>query len=337
MNILLTGYAGGIGSTLLPYLLTEYKVFVVDANYDPTYIKHKNILGVHTIYLGLGADSLNLETLFNTTHRCDFDCIIHLAAMTSLPECEENVFGSFQDNVCSTQFLLRLAERLRIPRFVFASSSAVYDGLRDKGNVLTEESATNPVLNYALHKKMSEDMCMAYAEKFGIDMSILRFFNVYGPNQNITRKSPPLVNYIVREFFNQRVPLLHSDGLQTRDYIHVNYVCQAIIEAMHRNVGCNVYNICSGEGITVREIVDVIMSDLNVDKSLAPVYTNAANFWQDYDIHIDRKLIQKEVNKTLIGSFRKAHEKLKWCPKHGPRVLIPITARQIWEKLSTCE
>ena len=114
-----------------------------------------------------------------------------------------------------------------VKRVIFSSTSAVYEN--NKEFPCSENDEVSPSLIYPNSKLQSEMLCKSYVETYGLDVVILRFFNVYGPHQDLKRKHPPLIGYVIRELFYDRTPVLHSNGFQERDYVYTQDVAARML------------------------------------------------------------------------------------------------------------
>ena len=323
MKILITGIAGGIGSTL------GHRLFKLG----------HEIVGVDSFENGHG-ENLTIDgeqfCKFYKLRTQDFlilgllgyerpDVVVHLAATSSLPECEQDSCKCYLNNTMLTQALLESARNNNVKKFIFASSSAVYENNNEK--LLSEELIVKPMLAYPLSKKLSEDICLSYIEKYNMNVSILRFFNVFGPRQDIYRKSPPLINYIVREMAKGNVPQLHSDGNQSRDYISVDKVCKSILGCIEKTA-VGIYNVCSGQVISVKEIYDIINKTLAFHTPAQ--YNKSENLWKDYNLDLKESTISKEVNKFSLGLNNKIQKDLNINLSEDTKSLISSTSSQIY-------
>ncbi len=324
MNALITGGLGGIGSTFGYFLFKRgINVFAID-NLNNGYKENSEINGESYCTLFHG-DIRNTEFLRQIITENKISAIIHLAAISSLPACEENPIECYSVNTMGTLSVLEAARTTGIKTVVFASTSAIYENVKDN-KLLTESLCIpNPTLVYPISKKHSEDLCKSYREKYNIRIPILRFFNVFGPRQDIYRKSPPLINYITREILNNRIPVLHSDGKQSRDYIHVDDVCRALFTALYK--GKKTYNICSGKLISVNEIYEIISKTLNFPYPAK--FNPPEKLWKDYNININEDLIAKETNKTALGCNEKIKKELKITIDTDIKKLIAETVLEI--------
>ena len=327
MKILLTGAAGGIGSTLGHYLYKKGHTLTLIDNLRNGYFENLTINGENFgKFYNLDICNPDLANLLE----CEYDCIIHLAAITALPDCETNAVETINVNVSGTMNLLECARKWKVPHVVFASTSAVYENNKEK--LFTEDLEINPRLWYSLSKKMAEEVCESYRINYNMPITTLRFFNVFGPRQDIHRKHPPLINYIVREISNNNSPMLHSDGEQKRDYIHVDDVVKLIDVCLDKKPD-DTFNVCTGTLISVNEIANYICEVFDTD--IKPNYREASKLWDNYPelfdgkYPLDKKIVAKETNKYSKGSYKKAKELLGWEPNTNIEFLIKKVVEEI--------
>jgi len=332
MNILLTGAAGGIGSTLGYNLYKQGHNLTLIDNFRNG---HRANLSINNESFGkfIECDICDVD-LFNKLYGQQFDCIIHLAAITELPDCESNPEDTIRVNVIGTMNIFECARKLNISHIIFASTSAVYEN--NKELQFTEDLQVSPKLWYSLSKKMAEDVCESYRTNYNMTITTLRFFNVFGPRQDLYRKNPPLINYLVREFIAGKKPLLHSTGNQQRDYIHVDDVIE-IIKQCIINKPNTTFNVCTEQLLSVRDIVSCVQESLNV--SIEPIYRDAVKLWDSYPALFSgyypllEKVVVSETNKYSKGSNQKALSMLNWVPNIDLKKTIKRVAIEIKETL----
>lgn len=327
MKILLTGAAGGIGSTLGYYLsLKGHDLTLID-NLRNGYLKNLFINGKQFgQFYKLDICDYNILNLLDD----DYDCIIHLAAITALPDCETNAVDTVNINVAGTVNILECARKWGVPHVIFASTSAVYENNEEQ--IFTEDLEINPRLWYSLSKKMAEEVCESYRTNYGMKITTLRFFNVFGPRQDIHRKNPPLLNYLVREIEQGNVPILHSNGEQKRDYVHVDDVVKLIDKCLDKKPN-DTFNVCTGSLLSVNEIVSYVCEVFNTN--IEPTYRDATKLWDTYPELFDgyyslkKEIVAKETNKYSKGSYQKAKRLLDWEPNTDLKYLIKQVAIEI--------
>lgn len=305
MKILITGAAGGIGSTLGYELSKNGHQLVLIDNFRNGYRENLTIDG-ETFGEFHEIDIRNYEEVCKIFEKNDIEIVIHLAAITSLPDCEINKSECIDINVIGTLNILKASKRFNVKNFIFSSTSAVYEKNAVEQAPYGEELFVNPTLFYSLSKKMAEDICRTYVENYGLNVQILRFFNVFGPRQDIHRKTPPLINYIVKCLLSNEAPVLHSDGNQARDYIYVKDVVNIIDKMIESNTSTTL-NLCSGKLLTVNEIFSIIQNTLQ--SSIVPIFRDSSNLWDSYQVLFDdglkRDIVAKETEKFCLGDNSK--------------------------------
>jgi nucleoside-diphosphate-sugar epimerase len=300
-KILITGAAGGIGSPLAASLIGEDLILVDN-------LSGGSLQNLRRLQVNLpvhNCDLTNFQEVENLFAKQKPSHVVHLAATTSLPECQSAPGLAIRNNVEATANLLELS-RFYDCKFVFASTSAVYESTTSAS--FNETDLVKPHLIYPQTKLMSENLCESFARDYGLDVLILRLFNVVGPYQNFFRQSPPLLNYLVFEYLQGRNPLLHSDGRQSRDYVSVFDVCKAFklaLEKVDQKRPTDIVNICSGTKNSVREIDQIVRSTL--ETNLLPTFNKSNAFWDSYEKlfrgekRLSSEVVADEVTKESLG------------------------------------
>ena len=320
MKILITGAAGGIGSTLGYLLYKRGNDLILVDNLRNGYEENLIING-ETFGRFYNMD-INSDPFHELVDNEIPDAIVHLAAITSLPDCEVNYRECIRCNVEGTASVLGAARKSGIEKIIFASTSAVYENTPLGEGGFLESDDINPRLFYSLSKKMSEEICMSFSENYGMNITTLRFFNVFGPKQDIHRKSPPLINYIVRELSNNRSPILHSDGKQSRDYVYVNDVVDLIEKCLNRDhKGYATFNVSTGTSTSVQDILESVKSGIDLENEINAVYRNPDRLWDSYMDLFDGKyslkksIVEKETLKKSLGNNDLSKKLLDWYPE----------------------
>jgi len=302
-TVLVTGACGGIGSKLVPFLLDiGYRVIAVDNLYSGSWEDLKSHANLTEITLDI-SDSVEVNALFGNF---EINYCIHLAAISSLPECQINPVRAFEVNFLGTQIVAELcAQQGHFEQFLFASTSAVYEGA--EAQVLTEELPVSPLLVYPQSKYFSEHCLNAMFRSRGFPVVNLRFFNVFGDRQNITRKSPPLINYLVRELFANRPPVLFGWNAPGRDYISVDTVISIIARLLGNKSSLGkTYNLCTGKTLEVKEIYSIVADTMN--SLILPVLEPPRKLWSSYPelshgtFALKPEFVEAEANKFSLGS-----------------------------------
>ncbi|MFP3209058.1 MAG: NAD-dependent epimerase/dehydratase family protein [Nitrososphaeria archaeon] len=236
MRILVTGAAGFIGSRLAAALRARgHEVVGVDIRGGE---------GVEVV------DVRDLGALSELASRLRPDAVAHLAALISAPESLERPAEYLEDNVMGTVNALEAARRSGAGRFLYFSSVAVYGEPSELP--LREDSPLNPVNPYGLSKAMGEEAVRGYGRFYGLGYVILRPSNVYGPGQS--PEYAGVIESFARAIAEGRRPVIHGDGGQTRDFVHVDDVVEAAALALESGVRGRTYNVSSGRSISVNEL-----------------------------------------------------------------------------------
>lgn len=327
MKILITGGAGFIGSQLGFYLLDKgHQVTLLD-NLKYGYLDNLIKDGkTFPNFICMDIRDQRLENLMNNT-----DIVFHLAGISSLPECQNNPLEAYSVNVAGTANVLEMARRNNVKRVIFSSTSAIYE---NETSFPTRESVdAKPTLVYSLSKKHAEDICQSFRQIYGMDITILRFFNVYGPHMDYQRPNPPLVSYIIKCLLKRQSPILHSDGKQKRDMIYVSDVlniCQKVIT--NPNARNEVFNVGSGTTTSVQEVYDLIAKALGIT-NIHPRYRTAEQIWEKYPELFSKKypfnsrILKNEVNKYTLASIKKAKKALGWIPQVSIEAGLKLTVQ----------
>jgi nucleoside-diphosphate-sugar epimerase len=335
MNVLITGAAGGIGSTLCLLLKRKgHNVFGLD-NLNNGY-KENLFENGEQICEFIEMDIRETDKLRQFLQEKQIDSVVHLAALTSLPECESNPAECISVNVGGTASVLNAA-RFGGQHVIVASTSAIYENNSKAQAPFMEEIEVKPRLFYPLSKKLMEETITSYIKNYKMNITTLRFFNVFGPRQDIHRKSPPLINYIVREVKNDRKMTFYSNGFQMRDYIHVDDVANMIEVCLNKKYS-EIFNVCTGTLTSVRDIIKYAKKafDKKIDYSFEP----SVNFWNNYGslyegkCHLDNSVLDNEVNKFALGSTSKSKLLLGWEPNKNIESLMIQTMRENYERYS---
>jgi len=309
-NILVTGGAGFIGSHLVDTLIEEksHKVTVFDvleeqvhgkSNIPPYYLNKKA-----KFIKGSVVDYNKLEELIKQN-----EIIFHLAAMVGVGQSMYQINKYVKNNILGTANLLDILANSDhiIEKLIITSSNTIYgegksacrkcgiifpklrafEQLENKDwdvncpncglkveTLFTDENAPFDSSSiYALTKQAQEQMGLLVSDTYGIDTTILRFFLVYGTRQALSNPYTGVCAIFSSRLFNGKSPIVFEDGLQSRDFVNVKDVCQALILAMEKKEAKGeIFNVASGEPITIKEVAEIITEKIN--PKLKPSYTN---------------------------------------------------------------
>lgn len=322
-KLLITGGAGGIGSVFVNSLTNEFEIDVVD-NLNNGSLENLTNININFIESDI-SDVRTYEKL-----QKDYDCVFHLAAISSLPFCENNKSLAFKYNFQGTLMLIEYCRKNNINNFCFASTSAVYENNDDM--IFSEHLDVNPDLIYPSSKKYSEDVLKSYIKNYGMSITILRFFNVFGPNQDISRSNPPLLNYLIRELNLNNKPNLHSDGTQARDYVYVKDLITLFMKIINKP-SKEIFNVCTGKLLTVNDMLGYVSKYFDKDPSYVN-WHNPKNLWNDHselfegDFPLNKERVAKETLKYSLGDNSKISKYYDWNPRTDFNNLINETIEE---------
>lgn len=256
-HYLLTGTAGFIASNVAGQLLDRGDTVVGIDNMNDAYdVRLKNWrldqLDGRAGFTFVEGDIERLEILRPLFEGHRFDAVINLAARAGVRQSVDNPQVYIDTNVTGTLNLLRLSHEHGVGKFVVASTSSLYGG--ENPRPYSEDLNTDhPLSPYAASKKAAEALCHTYHFLFGIDVSVVRYFTVYGP---AGRPDMSLFRFV--QWIREGKPVnLFGDGKQERDFTFVDDVARATIAAL-RPLGFEIINIGSDEPIVLSDAVALV-------------------------------------------------------------------------------
>lgn len=261
--ILVTGGAGFIGSHLIDKLLEKKLEVVVidDFNdfYDPN-IKRKNVEKhlKNKNYKLFEGDICNLDFLKEIFSKFPFKMIVHLAARAGVRPSLKDPLIYERTNGIGTLNLLNLAKENNIKNFIFASSSSVY-GINSKVPFSEDDPIEKPISPYASTKRANELMCFTYHHLYGINITSLRFFTVYGPRQRPEMAIYKFTNLI---YNNKPIPV-YGDGKSKRDFTYIEDIIEGVLSSMEKAYPFEIINLGESRTIELLELVSLIEKFLN--------------------------------------------------------------------------
>ena len=241
-KVLITGGAGFIGSFLAHKLVNLGRdVTIVD---DLSMGRKENIDDIDvTFYQHNVCDHQFMHELLA---KGEFDYIYYLAAVSSVADSVERPLETHevnQESVVNTLEYIR-KKKLPIKKFLFTSSAAVYGNSPDFPK--REDSHVQPLTPYAIDKYASERFTIDYGNLYGLPTAAVRFFNVYGPRQNPDSPYSGVLSIITKCMKESRPFTLYGDGSQTRDFVYVDDVVNALIAISKQSGKPRVYNVANG-------------------------------------------------------------------------------------------
>ena len=256
MISLVTGGAGFIGRRLVERLLDDGdRVIVLD---DLSSGDGDKLDGRAELVVGSILDAEALARACQGVNR-----VFHLAAIASVARCNEDLTASHRVNLTGFVGLLEiLAQGASRPALVYASSAAVYG---DNPEVpLLETAGPRPLSPYGADKLGCELHAAAAAAVYGLNSTGFRFFNVYGPGQDPSSPYSGVISRFVEKMMRGEPVVLHGDGLQTRDFVFVDDVVDALVRGSARqpDPSARVYNVCTGRETTIRQLAEMLREQI---------------------------------------------------------------------------
>ncbi|MGA1845867.1 SDR family NAD(P)-dependent oxidoreductase [Deferribacter abyssi] len=256
MKILLTGAAGFIGYFTAKKLLEEgHEVIGIDNlnHYYDVRLKEyrKNELEKNDKFTFIKIDISNFEALSVIFQTYKFDAIINLAARAGVRYSIINPFVYYETNSTGTVNLLELAKNYKVNKFVLASTSSLYAG---QPMPFTEDKPVNtPISPYAASKKSAEVTCYTYHFYYGIDVSVVRYFTVYGP----AGRPDMSVFRFISQIYNEQPITIYGDGSQSRDFTFVEDIAAGTVKAL-KPVGYEIINLGNNSPNKLSEVIEKI-------------------------------------------------------------------------------
>ena len=306
-NIIITGGAGYIGQALSWYLYKKnYLPIIIDRSSQKK-IKKKNSKYGKVF-------NINIRDIDKILRKYKCDTIIHCASNNIVWESKNNPIKYYKSNVSDTIDMLCKAEKYKIKKIIYASSSSVYGSI-DVSKKINEETPLNPSSCYGRTKKINEDIIKDFSNSYGFKYVFLRLFNVsgailendfkHGPKKNSTTaiaravtwgKNKKNSKYIITSTKKNKI---NSNNTPVRDFTHVLDIAQAFYKSLvylNKNKKNNEFNIGSGsDGINVLDLIKKIEKDLKIKINYS----------------ISKKI--DEIN-FMVPNIDKAKKKLKFNP-----------------------
>lgn len=257
-NYLVTGCAGFIGAKVSELLLAEGHTVVGVDNLNDAYdirLKQWRLAqiegqsGFEFHHLDV-FDRAALEALWKSSSK--FNAVINLAARAGVRQSVENPWAYFDTNVTGTLNLLELCRQRDVSKFILASTSSLYG--KDNPMPYREDANTNrPLSPYAASKKAAETLCYTYYYLYGIDVTVFRYFTVYGP---AGRPDMSMFRFVQR-ISEGLLITVYGDGQQSRDFTYVDDIARGTVAALNP-LGYEVINLGSDHPAVLMDVVRMV-------------------------------------------------------------------------------
>jgi UDP-glucose 4-epimerase len=295
MRILITGGAGFIGSYLCEkYTKEGHTVLCLDNFLSGNLLNVRHLLDYRNFKLVKGdvRDFNRLERISR-----ELDVIFHMAAQIHVDRSYVEPRLTYDINVMGTQNVLEVARIYDVKKVIHASTSEVYGSAQYVP--IDEKHPLDAPHPYGASKIAADRMCNAYVKTYGMDISIPRFFNIFGPRQRDIAYGG-VISIFTRRVLNNIPPIIYGDGRQTRDYTYIEDAISAFDLVLNHESRLEPINIGSGKEVSIIDLAKMIIDLCGKKGKIKPV-------------HVEPRI--GEV-KQLIADARKAKEVLGWKPKY---------------------
>ena len=298
---LVTGSSGFIGYNLCNYIIKRgHNVFGLDLDEKYNSLKKwrnekLNEIGVKTFCVDI-SDKYQLDD-FKNKNNASFKSIFHLAGLAGVRRSLEIPEKYYDANLRGTLNILNLASHINVDSLVFSSTSSVYGGNKNSSK---ETDNLNPISPYANSKLLAEKICKLYSISNNLNVSILRYFTVYGeagrPDMSILR--------FIDNIFNGNPITIYGDGNQERDFTYIEDVCDATFKSS-RLVDFNILNIGNSKPVKLNDIVNIIEKKLN---KKAKIINEPKNNLDVFKTHADNSRAMNLLKWVPVFSIEKGIE-----------------------------
>jgi len=297
MKYLITGCHGFVGKYMIDYIKngeSDSEIFGLDIIDKPD-----DLLNLSQYYK---VNLLEKDKIQEILSAIQPDYIIHLASFSSVGYSWNFPKESFINN---TNIFLNLIETIRtlIPKCKILSigSSEEYGNVSNDNIPITESCPLNPISPYAVARVSQEHLSMVYFKGYNINIVCTRSFNHIGPGQSdkfvissIIKKMCEIKKFNKNELWVGNIDII-------RDFLDVRDVVRAYYLLLKNGKSGEVYNICSGKGYSIRQIIDFVKEILNIN----------------FEIKVDPNILRPTENKIVIGSNEKINKEIGWIPTYN--------------------
>lgn len=260
MKYLITGGAGFIGSNIAAHLVEKGEhIRILD---DFSTGRKENIASLVGKVEVIDGDTRDYWTVVEAVAGIDY--VLHQAALPSVPRSVKNPLTSNSVNVNGTLNLLEASRKAGVKKFVLASSSSVYGESEELPK--HEQMISDPLSPYAVTKLTNEYYLKVYWELYRLPTVALRYFNIFGPNQDPESQYAAVIPNFITAFLEDRPPQVFGDGEQSRDFTYVDNCVQAnILAATNGDITGDHFNVACGARYTLNETLNILRKIIGID------------------------------------------------------------------------
>lgn len=319
-KIVITGGAGFIGSNLCNHFLSHDNQVVCLDNFATGHRHNIEKFLDHKNFTLIEGDIRDLDTCRKTVEGADF--VLHQAALGSVPRSINDPITSNDVNVSGFLNMLVAARDAKVKRFVYAASSSTYGDSKELPKV--EEVIGNPLSPYAITKYVNELYATIFSNTYGLETIGLRYFNVFGRNQDPNGAYAAVIPKFVAQLINHESPIINGDGMYSRDFTYIDNVIQMNEKALlteNPEAINTVYNTAVGDRTTLNDLVSYLKE-----------------FLAAYDEKIGQVEVIHGPNRAgdiphSLASIDKAKKLLGYHPKYTMREGLKEAVAWYWENL----
>ena len=297
-TFLITGFSGFVSKHFLDYLESHHPgavVYGLDIQKpDFNYADFQQI-ECHFRLINL----LDAEAVNQILVECRPDYILHLASYSSVAFSWEQPVTAFVNNL---NIFLNLVDQIRLLKLkckvLSVGSSEEYGKVDPKLLPLREDGRVNPISPYAVARVSQEQLSAVYSAGYGLDIVMTRSFNHIGPGQLDKFVIPSFVKKILEATSSGEKHIDVGNVTLVRDFVDVRDVVSAYYQLLMNGRKGEIYNICSGNGITLKDMLLLIMKQIGCELEIRTIDS----------------LVRPNDNEVIIGSYDKIHQELNWKP-----------------------
>lgn len=319
-KILITGGAGFIGSNLCDYFLNNQNQIICLDNFSTGFKNNIEPFLKNSNFKLIEGDIRNFETCQKAVENVDF--VLHQAALGSVPRSINDPITSNDVNISGFLNMLVASRDAKVKRFVYAASSSTYGDSEKLPKI--ENVIGKPLSPYAITKYVNELYADVFSKTYGMETIGLRYFNVFGRNQNPNGAYAAVIPKFISLFINHESPIINGDGNFSRDFTYIDNVIQMnelALQTQNPNAINQVYNTAFGERTTLNELIQYIKENLI-----------------QFDPEIEQISVAYGPNRSgdiphSLADISKGKELLGYQPKYSVKEGLKEAIKWYWENL----